>query len=300
MYALGIEAFLAVVRTQNITKAAKMLNLAQSTTSKRLKLLEEELGMSLFERSKGWKAIRLTPEGEAFVDLAERWNALWQETQLLQRGEPKLTLSIGVLDSIINSIFPSLYEALSHHQPALCLKIITSHSPDLYEEVERRNVDVAFTLLERTHPNVIVEKCYTEPMVVLRPTLSSSSSKTEYIHPNQLDTNYELHVQWNPAYQLWHDQWWVPGSPGQTRVDTAQLILTLLKKPEQWAIVPLSVARLALLKEDFTVSFLTAPPPERTCYKIRHKYPKARTNEALKFFNHYLNLLIKKEFASQE
>lgn len=292
MYALGIEAFLAVVQTQNITKAARMLNLAQSTTSKRLKLLEQELGMPLFERSKGWKTIRLTSEGEKFVDLAERWNSLWQETQFLQQGDPKLTLSIGVLDSIINSIFPSLYSALSQHQPALRLQIITSHSPDLYEDVERRNVDVAFSLLERTHPNVVVEKCYTEPMVVLRP--AAPSLKAGYIHPADLNADHELYVRWNPAYQIWHDHWWAPGcSPS---VDTAQLILTLLKKPEQWSVVPLSVAKLACLKGNFSVSFLTEPPPERTCYKIRHKSPKARTREALKIFDHYLKLLLKEEF----
>lgn len=296
MYALGIEAFLAVVRTQNINKAAKMLNLAQSTTSKRLKMLEDELGITLFERGKGWKSIRLTPEGEEFIDLAERWDSLWQETQLMQLRKPKLTLSIGVLDSIINSIFPSLYHSLSQHQPELNLKITTSHSPDLYEEVERRNVDVAFSLLERTHPNVIVEKCYTEPMVILRPSISSP--KSEFVHPAELDGRYELYVRWNPGYQIWHDRWWASAGSIQTRVDTVQLILALLKTPEQWSVVPLSVAKAALLKGgNFAILYLTEPPPERTCYKIRHKNPKARTKEALKIFDHYLGILLEKEFS---
>lgn len=295
MYALGIEAFLAVVRTQNINKAAKMLNLAQSTTSKRLKILEQELGTALFERGKGWKSIRLTPEGEEFIDLAERWNSLWQETQLMQLGKPKLTLSIGVLDSIVSSIFPSLHFALSKHQPELNLKIITSHSPDLYEEVERRNVDVAFSLLERTHPNVIVEECYTEPMVVILPSISST--KAEFIHPTELDAKHELYVQWNPGFQMWHDRWWGSSSACQTRIDTVQLALALLKKPEQWSVVPLSVAKAALLNGNFTILYLTEPPPQRICYKIRHKNPKARTKEALKVFDHYLNILVEKEFS---
>lgn len=296
MYALGIEAFLAVVRTQNINKAAKMLNLAQSTTSKRLKMLEQELGKTLFERGKGWKSIRLTPEGEEFIDLAERWDSLWQETQLMQLGKPKLALSIGVLDSIVSSIFSSLYFALSQHQPELSLKIITSHSPDLYEEVERRNIDVAFSLLERTHPNVIVEKCYTEPMVVLRPSISSL--KAGFIHPTELDTKHELYVRWNFGFQIWHDHWWAYASPGQTKIDTVQLILALLKNPNQWSIVPLSVAKAFLSKGNFTILYLTEPPPERICYKIRHKNPKAKTKEALKVFDHYLDILVKKEFSS--
>lgn len=295
MYALGIEAFLAVVRTQNISQAAKMLNLAQSTTSKRLKILEQELGTALFERGKGLKSIRLTTYGEQFIDLAERWDSLWQETQLLQPGKPKLALSIGTLDSIINSIFPSLYNALSQHEPKLSLKIVTSHSPDLYEEVERRNVDVAFSLLERTHPNVILEKCYTEPMVVLRPSMSSQS-KAEFIHPHELDPNHELYVSWNPVYRIWHDRWWPPASPGQTKVDTTQLVLYILKKVEQWSIVPLSVAKAALSKGNFAIFYLTDPPPERICYKMKHKYPKSSTVEALKIFDYYLDILVQNEF----
>ncbi|MBP1763500.1 MAG: benM 1 [Firmicutes bacterium] len=297
MYALGIEAFLAVVRTQNITQAAKMLNLAQSTTSKRLKMLEQELGTALFERGKGWKSIRLTPAGEEFVDMAEQWNSLWQETQLLMQGKPKLALSIGTLDSIINSIFPALYFALSQHEPKLSLKIITSHSPALYEDVERRNVDVAFSLLDRTHPNVIVEKCYTEPMVVLRPAISYQT-EAGFIHPTELNPEDELHVSWNPGYQLWHDHWWLTASPGQTKVDTVQLILAMLKKTEQWSIVPLSVAKAARSKGIFSIFYLTEPPPERICYILKHKYPKSSTVQALKIFDHYLKLLVQKEFAN--
>lgn len=295
MYALGIEAFLAVVRTQNISQAAKMLHLAQSTTSKRLKMLEQELGTALFERGKGWKSIRLTPAGEEFVDLAERWDSLWRETQLLQPGKPKLALSIGTLDSVINSILLPLYCSLNQHQPKLHLKIITSHSPDLYEQVERRNVDVAFSLLERTHPNVVLEKCYTEPMVVLRPSMSSQS-KAEFIHPTELDPNHELHVLWNPSYQIWHDRWWLPAIPDRTEVDTVQLALAMLKKIEQWSIVPLSVAKKALSNGNFAIFYLTEPPPERVCYKIRHKYPKSSTVEALKIFDYYLDILVQKEF----
>ena len=50
MYALGIEAFLAVVRTQNVSRAAEQLNLSQSALSKRLRVLEQEFGANLIER----------------------------------------------------------------------------------------------------------------------------------------------------------------------------------------------------------------------------------------------------------
>ena len=53
MYFSGIEAFLAIVRTESINKAAESLHLSQATVSYRLKTLEQEMGGLLVERRKG-------------------------------------------------------------------------------------------------------------------------------------------------------------------------------------------------------------------------------------------------------
>ena len=45
-----IETFLMLVKTQSITKTAENLFVSQPTVSHRLKLLEEELGVSLMIR----------------------------------------------------------------------------------------------------------------------------------------------------------------------------------------------------------------------------------------------------------
>ena len=127
---LGMDTFLALVRTQNVSRAAEQLNVTQSTISKKLKLLEEEIGTVLFERVKGNKAFRLTPAGEALVDVAERWLSIWHEMQSLQSVSPKLSLSIGALDSLNYAFFPTLYQALSRHKPKINLKVVTSHSPE--------------------------------------------------------------------------------------------------------------------------------------------------------------------------
>jgi DNA-binding transcriptional LysR family regulator len=295
MYNPGIEAFLAVVRTQNLSRAAIQLNLAQSTVSKRLKVLEQEIGTILFERGKGYKNIRLTPAGEAFITIAERWDSLLRETQILHSGGPQLSLSILTLDSLINSTFPALYRALSHHEPKIRLKIVTSHSVEAYEEVERRQVDVAFSLLERTHPNVVVEKCYTEPMVVLQ-VASSPQAEPQIIHPQELDPNQELYVRWGPGFQIWHDKWWNPSLHGQKQLDTAQLLLLCLQEAKQWAIMPLSVAKRAQASGKHAIFYLSEPPPDRIVYKLTHRYPKASTEASLKIFDHYVKIVIQDEF----
>ena len=100
MNILNIEAFLAIVETGNITNAAKVLYLTQSTVSHRLKILEQELNTTLIERKKGYQNIVLTSKGEEFIAIAERWVSLWRDTHLLQNSDEKLILSIGCVDSL--------------------------------------------------------------------------------------------------------------------------------------------------------------------------------------------------------
>jgi DNA-binding transcriptional LysR family regulator len=287
----SIDTFMAVARTRNVSQAAEQLNLSQSAVSKRLKMLEQELGIVLFERVKGNRTFFLTTAGEGFVDVAERWLSVWRETQLLQFQSPNLSLSIGTLDSLNYAFFPGLYQSLSRHQAKLNLKVMTSHSRELYELVDRREVDVAFTLLRREHPNIVVAQCFTEEMVGLRLAASFGPGK-DVVHPHELDPNDELFVYWGPAFQMWHDQWWDSFCPGRILLDTAQLIFSFFFHPRQWAVVPLSVANKAQKTGNYQIFRFSEGQPDRICYKISHKYPKAGTAESMKVLDRYLQQLL--------
>lgn len=289
MFDNGLEAFLVVARTLNISRAAEELNLAQSTVSKRLQVLEQELRAALIERGQGAKSLRLTSAGEKFINIAQRWNNLRNEALQLQSIGSQLSLSFGSLNSLNYAVFPPLFQSLGLHQPRIKLNIITSHSPDLYELVERLQVDVGFTALERTHPTILTEKFLSDPMVVLR-IASSSRSETELIHPQELDSNHELYFPAGLSYQIWHDQWWNPSCNNRICMDNAQLLFSFLYDEQQWIILPLSVAEMAKSKGNFSISRLSEHPPERVCYKITHKYPQASTIESLKVLDSYLKI----------
>jgi DNA-binding transcriptional LysR family regulator len=287
-----METFLALVRMQNVSRAAEQLNVAQSTVSKRMKLFEEEIGTVLFERVKGNKTFRLTSAGEALVEVAERWLAVWHEMQSLQSVSPRLSLSIGALDSLNYAFFPTLYQALSRHRPKINLKVVTSHSPELYNLIERREVDIAFTLLRREHPNILVDECFTEPMVGLRMKLAGAS-EPEQVHPRDLDPGDELFLYGGPNYQMWHDQWWDPFSTDRIRLDTSQLIFSFFFNARQWAIVPFSVACKARKTGNYSIFRFSEPPPDRICYQIKHRYPRASTAASITVLDGYLKSLIR-------
>src|SRR5438034_5089554 len=72
---MGIELhqlryFVAVAEERHFTKAARGLRVAQPSVSRAIRVLEEELGTSLFHRMKG--RVALTPAGEILLPWARR------------------------------------------------------------------------------------------------------------------------------------------------------------------------------------------------------------------------------------
>lgn len=63
-----VNVFLMVTQTQSLTQAAKRLNTTPMTVSRRLALLEDELGQRLLHRTT--RAVALTAEGEEFLPYA--------------------------------------------------------------------------------------------------------------------------------------------------------------------------------------------------------------------------------------
>ena len=74
------QTFLAVVESGSFVEAAKRVNVAQSTVSTRIKGLEDQLGRTLFDRSKAGAA--LTPAGAQFQKHALAMVRVWEHARL--------------------------------------------------------------------------------------------------------------------------------------------------------------------------------------------------------------------------
>ena len=87
-----LRYFLMVAREENITKAASLLHITQPTLSRQMMQLEEELGVTLFHRSK--YRIVLTEDGmllkrraQEIIELADKaQQELSHKTEELSRG----------------------------------------------------------------------------------------------------------------------------------------------------------------------------------------------------------------------
>ena len=74
-----LEDFIALARTQHFSRAADEQNVTQPTFSRRIKMLEEEMGVTLIDRNT--LPLSLTPAGKDFLQSARQITQILKETK---------------------------------------------------------------------------------------------------------------------------------------------------------------------------------------------------------------------------
>lgn len=276
-----IEAFLAVVNTGSISAASEELFLSQSTISYRLKALEDELEVVLFDRAPGKRSTDLTIAGESFLEYAERWVHLNEEIKNLKNIVPQFHLEIAAVDSLNLYVFNEAYKLFSKKLPDAKIRIRTQQSHEIYSLINRLEVDLGFVLKPLNYDNIVVKSIFEEEMKLIRK--KRNTKKTE-ISPKELNKRDELYVAWSPDYINWHNNYWDPGIPPYLWIDSVPLMKFFLNEERFWAIAPQSAINNLKQDLDLEVLNLTTPPPLRITYMIHHKNLQTVTKKNINIF----------------
>lgn len=154
----NLITFTKVAESQSLSKAAKELGYAQSTVTMQMQQLEQELGVSLYERV--GKQIRITQNGQEFLSYAAA--ILRMSEEALQIGKQNTSavtgsLRLGVLSMLSGKTMSSRIARYVKEYPQVDLSVQSFMDPsELLSKLRHNEIDLAVTLdLLRSDPDLI-------------------------------------------------------------------------------------------------------------------------------------------------
>jgi LysR family transcriptional regulator, nitrogen assimilation regulatory protein len=136
--------FVQVAELGSLTRTAEHLRIAQPSLSRQMRILEEELGVTLFTR--GHRGMKLTEAGETLRariagPLRQIGHALYEIRSL--PGETVGTVTLGMPPTFVSLLGPRLAGRVAAEAPKISLHIVEGFSGHLLEWMNRAELDAA-------------------------------------------------------------------------------------------------------------------------------------------------------------
>lgn len=167
MDVIDLKVVDAVARHGSMNKAAVELNTVQSNVSSRIRSLEDELGVSLFQRSA--KGVQITPAGRRILPYAARLSKLLSDASAAARddGKPSGVLEIGTLETTLALRLPLLIARFANAWPDVRPVVRTGTTQSLIQAVVDCKLEGAFVAGPVDHPELQAETVFQEELVLV-------------------------------------------------------------------------------------------------------------------------------------
>ena len=143
------RVFYTVAKCGSLTRAAGELYISQPAVSQSIKQLENQLGVTLFNRTH--RGMQLTEQGGKMIfDEVERALRLFDEAEsrLEQtKGSASGTIRIGASDTIFEYFLADKIVQFHERFPAVKVELMADFTPDTIENLKADRCDVAFVNL---------------------------------------------------------------------------------------------------------------------------------------------------------
>ncbi len=211
-----LRTFLELNRTRHFGRSAEALHVTQAAVSSRLKSLEEQLGVTLFERTR--RDMRLTPEGGRLIRHAERLIAGWRSArQDVSLAESSEQLVIGGSLRLWDVLLQRWLHDLRRAYPEMAI-IAESQSPDV---LTRRLIDGTLDVAIMLEPAQLDIMQIREIRTV---TFVCVSSRAGLAIDDALREDY-VFVDWGLTFGLDHRRTFPDAPESVTRVSHAKMAL---------------------------------------------------------------------------
>lgn len=165
-----LTSFLEVAKLQSFSRAAEKIYRTQPAISAQVRLLEQECGERLFDRS--GKKVLLTPAGEILQRYAQKIIDLHKEAlqavaELNQTARGKL--QIGANEATCLYVLPKTFARFKELYPLVQISIYRNFSHKIMQKVQEGAVELGIVTLPLTATNVEVISLFRDEMQVVTP-----------------------------------------------------------------------------------------------------------------------------------
>ena len=165
-----LRYFIALAETRHFGRAAETCFVSQPTLSTQLKKLEEELGVTLFERAP--RNILLTPAGEQILrhaKLALSHVSTMQEIAKHTKDPESASIRLGIFPTLAPYLLPHVVPKLRKRFPNLELLLIEEKTEILIHQLRDGRIDAAILAEPLVEEQFESMHLFTEPFVLALP-----------------------------------------------------------------------------------------------------------------------------------
>ncbi len=190
------RTFLKIVETGSFVEAAGRLHLTQSTVSARVRRLEEQLGMPLFERRAD--GVVLTAAGRQFqrhaVLLVRTVERAQQDVGIA--GGFHAVLTVGGRMGLWEGLLSRWLADFVTQAPEIAIRALAGLEEDLMQALAEGRADVAVMYVPQARPGLVIEKLLEEQLVMVSTSPAPST---------RLAQDY-VYVDWGPEFYAWQSR----------------------------------------------------------------------------------------------
>ncbi|MEO0574484.1 MAG: LysR substrate-binding domain-containing protein [Pseudomonadota bacterium] len=235
----GLRTFCTAARALSYRRAAEQLFVTPSAVSHQIKRLEEELGVSLFERVNA--TLALTPDGELlFQEIDRPMREIDGAAMRIQTRRDRVTLSLSVQPFFASELFIPRLAGFTHEHPDIDLSVNTS---DESLEHHPGDADASIRLFRQVPTGLSAT-----PLFPLRLVPACTAEFREaYISDEETygsDIPLIVHNTREDAWRLWYEARGLSMPPNQrlVKLDSMIAVVRAAERGLGVALVPIPLA----------------------------------------------------------
>lgn len=165
-----LRYLVAIAEHRHFGRAAEACNVSQPTLSSQIKKLEDELEVTLLERTN--KRVALTPVGSQILQHARRALAEAAQMEAVARAarDPLVgPLKLGVIPTLAPYLMPLILKPLKQGYPGLSIELWEDQTRALVENLRNHKLDAALLATETDAPEITEIELFEEPLLAALP-----------------------------------------------------------------------------------------------------------------------------------